>query len=219
MRISECSYREMYHKVMAIRFPTNSNYLKSLLSLESDNGASESTNGAIVYGYIDHECGLSFYLLAFAVINNDGRVIMQQHDSTVSTRIRYGAVQDCIVIFDIDEKYNMFFSKEIASVNNAYTDSEIIEAFRTNEIFKIFDEFRSPEYPDDVIVLFYDENDGKFEGCWVRLEAIDNKGWTYGVLLDTPWKDYGVKSDDYIRFKVTYIDESTVKLLYTDNLE
>lgn len=105
MRISECSYREMYHKVMAIKFPTNSKYLKSLLSFESENIVSESTNGAIVYCYIDHECGLSFYLLSFVFISDDDRIIMGQFNSTVSARIRYGAVKECDAIFDIGKNF------------------------------------------------------------------------------------------------------------------
>lgn len=95
----------------------------------------------------------------------------------------------------------------------------MIEEFRTNEFFTTLDKFRSPGYPDDVLVFFFDKSTEEFEGCWVRLEDLGGEAWLYGNILNKPWKDYGVTIGDTIRFKPMYVDESTVKLIYLDNFE
>lgn len=207
----------MYHKLFAIKYPENSSSLHVLMSMGPENGASESTNGILVYGYIDRECGFSFYMLSFAVIT-DNRIIMQQRDPSASIRLRYGAVKEYEAFFNLDEKYVNFFNEETEEIDKNYCASEDVEMLRTDERFSILDEFRSPEYPDDVIVFFIDQESEKIEGCWVRLNEFDGNGWLYGELLNNPWHDFGVSSGDFIRFRVTYIAQNTVKLIYHDNL-
>ena len=84
------------------------------------------------------------------------------------------------------KKFYAFFSEEIERINNDYYCSEVIEEFRTNELFTTLDKFRSPGYPDDVLVFFFDKSTEEFEGCWVRLEDLGGEAWLYGKILKEP---------------------------------
>lgn len=197
MKQNEIMFRDVYHKICYISAVRN---FKSIT--EQFPNADEAT-GAIAYGYIDHQAGLSFELLACAVLNKDGSITAFNGNDTASIKYRFGSISECeVLIIENDEIYrNRYFSK-IQMINEGYKVSDSIEEIRTIEIL---DACRSPEYPDDVmVVLFKEENQP--EGCWVRCEGFGNNG-LIGELLNEPNADFTVHMGDIIDFGVIEQDD------------
>jgi len=74
---------------------------------------------------------------------------------------------------------------------------------------KVIDGSRSPEYPDDVmVVLIYGENQPQV--CWVRREEL-GKGPIKGVLFNEANADFKVHFGDMVEFEVMKNDN---RLMY-----
>ena len=68
MKIQETHFRDMYHKIFYIS--ANANY--DLLA-EKINGETVG-DGTIVYGYVDHQMGMCYEILALAEKTEDGTI-------------------------------------------------------------------------------------------------------------------------------------------------
>lgn len=62
------------------------------------------------------------------------------------------------------------------------------------------DASRQPLYPDDVLVWLH-KNGCHEEGCWVRIDALDDENHVlFGTLLNEPDQDFGCHEGDRIPF-------------------
>ncbi len=66
MKAAEISFRDVYHRVCFVK--AGKNYEAMTQHLPNH----EQGNGTLVYGYIDHQCGLTYEILACAKQNESG---------------------------------------------------------------------------------------------------------------------------------------------------
>ena len=67
MLISELNFRDVYHKIFII-YNSDFSHISDLFECD------ENANGLMVYGYIDHEAGLTYELLSCVRVSDDKSV-------------------------------------------------------------------------------------------------------------------------------------------------
>jgi hypothetical protein len=154
----------------------------------------EDNNAMLLYGYIDHEAGLTFEFICMAYIYNDGRVTLEPRNIETSTKFRYGSFSGDVTPFiNIDQLVPYMDISNI--IDDGYKVSSQIMEVRKN---KDIDELRAPGFPDDLLVIFY-KPDEKMERIWCRVEGVDRKNNTVkGKLLNQPWVNYGINIGDIV---------------------
>lgn len=196
MKVNEASFREVYHQICYI---SNGENFKSFADLLPHS--SEAT-GVLAYGYIDHQAGLTFEILSCVKIEDDGSLTVFDGVDDVTLKYRVGSISECELYFIDDDNISSLFVDKIKMVNEGYKTTKGVESTRE---LTVIDESRSPEYPDDVmVVLFYGDNQP--EGCWVRCEGL-GEGCIKGRLLNEPNSDFKVHCGDIIEFGVLRSDE------------
>ena len=152
-------------------------------------------NRVLCYGYIDHDAGLSLEVLALSSKDSE-RVHIFEPNSAISSKIRIGAIQDDNISFveDRNGEFRKRFAPQI-SVLDIYAVEEDIQESRKMEVLDIY---RSPEYPDDVLVYLLKEGN-KPEACWVRIEGIMNNQ-IIGTLLNEPKQNFSYHLGEKIAF-------------------
>lgn len=197
MKVKEYGFREIYHKVCYISLP------EGMKKIATDFPNNKEATGVAVYGYIDHQAGLSFELLACAKENSDGTITFYDGNDTISAKYRVGSVADSELIIVDDKELENNYIEKIEMIKDGYQVDEAVIATRKVEII---DGSRSPEYPDDVlVVLFKDGNQP--EGCWVRCEGL-GENCLIGVLLNEPNADFSIHAGDTLEFGVVENDDS-----------
>ena len=155
----------------------------------------EKANCVLTYGYIDHTAGFTLNILATGKrTKNDFRF----YDGSDEYRsiIRIGAVEDdeFFQFGNSESKFREQYAKKV-EISKSYKVSDAIESTRNMEFL---DSFRDPHYVDDVLVYLL--KDGcKPEGCWVRLEDVQDRLFI-GELLNEPDQDLGCHMGDKIGF-------------------
>lgn len=100
----------------------------------------------------------------------------------------------CFQFESSDGKFREQYAKKV-EISDSYKESDAIEFTRNMEFL---DPFRDPHYVDDVLVYLL--KDGcKPEGCWVRLEDVQDRLFI-GELLNEPNQDLGCHMRAIIRF-------------------
>lgn len=194
MTISRIPFREFYHRVFVIKWK-NFDFFPESIAKDSN------ANGILVYGYIDHEAGLTFEILSCVNISDSGILDYGGNDE-ITFKLRRGSVKSEEALFlDDENNFRKKYEKKLSAINTNYICSEGVELTRT---MAFLDGCRHEDFPDDVLViLFKDELNP--EGCWVRLEgATDNA--IFGTLLNEPDGDFPVKAKEKIFFGLTKQD-------------
>lgn len=192
MKAAEISFRDVYHRVCFVK--AGKNYEAMTQHLPNH----EQGNGTLVYGYIDHQCGLTYEILACAKQNESGSIEVFQGNDTVSLKFRAGSIaEDELFVITEDEQLRKTYQNKIDAIERHYRNCGEIEAARKVEAI---DTSRSPEFPDDVLVILIHGNNAP-EGCWVRCEKIAD-GMMAGTLLNEPDSDFGVHRGDLISFGI-----------------
>lgn len=92
---------------------------------------------------------------------------MFQGNDTVSLKFRAGSIaEDELFVITGDEQLRKTYQNKIDAIERHYRNCDEIEATRKVEAI---DTSRSPEFPDDVLVILIHGNNAP-EGCWVRCE-------------------------------------------------
>lgn len=191
MDVDEASFRDFYNKVIFAKLPE-----PCIVSVKDGVGGDEKDDSALLIGYIDEECGVSFHVLCTGRIENN-RIIVSERDWSTVNIVRYDSVEHQSFIpqkyLDIDiEPFEDYINKTIESYATNNEDKLKIRDM------DFLDQFRSPGYPDDLQVgLFKEGNDP--EGVWVRCSALGEKTM-FGKLLNEPFADFGVHCGDTIEF-------------------
>lgn len=185
------SFRNLYRTFLFIQCPD------LLKSISDTFEISEKDDGVFALGYIDHESGLSFRVIAAAHFEEDNFIIGPQK-TDVMFMFRAGSVADCkYVRFSSDEMDYVPYYEYVEIAMSYDKGNEKVVEMRDIEIL---DQFRHPEFPDDVEIYFVGEKI-ETENMWLRLTKIkDNK--LFGKLLDEPMQNVGFHLGDEIDFGI-----------------
>ena len=196
MKYREIGFRNIYHSYYALTLTDN------LRNVIKDFPGAEEADCILVYGYIDHQCGLTLEVLATGKRAENGFSFAEGNDK-VRGMIRIGATEECD-FYPLDEAIGEDFSEKVDSLK-LYDASEEIAKTRAMEFL---DGCRDPYYVDDVLVYFI-KDDLQTEGCWVRIEGIHEPGLE-GTLLNEPNQDFGCHIQDIIPFRITQLEDESI---------
>lgn len=190
MTVNDISFRDLYHQFFFLPLSEEDS---NLWEIADQFPGKEDGNGLILYGYIDHTAGFTFEILAFGNLTQGHLSIFEGND-TISSKIRYGAVSEHEILA-LDESVRDVFLERTTIIDEDYKSSVEIEETRK---IQLLDEFRSPEYPDDVAVIIV-HGDAQPEQCWVRCKGL-TEHCIIGTLLNEPYGDLGFHCNDEIVF-------------------
>lgn len=148
------------------------------------------------YTYIDHEAGLTVDVIKTFKIEN-GSILMTEDLIELKERIliRSEALTGKSEIHNLTEKeinqYNLLTPDYLTTY-----DKPKLEVFRKE---KLFDAFRAPGYPDDIMILLPPTEKIQPEQVWLRVEEYEpEKKIVAGTLLNKPNQNFGVNKNDLV---------------------
>lgn len=151
-------------------------------------------NAILACGYIDHQAGITFEVLCLAEYSSNGQIAMRRGNSQTSMKLRYDSVDGVIVL--LEDKILPEFQNKIDMVREGYKVNDHIMKARNSAIF---DDFRHPQFPDDVLLIFY-KHGVQPEGIWCRIESeID--GRPAAVIMNEPNANFGVHRGELVTFE------------------
>lgn len=199
MKYQETGFRALYNNFAA--FPLNEKFRKAMAGYPNI----EEANCMLVYGYIDHEAGLTLEVLAAGIEYQDRFRFFDPSDDT-RFFIRVGAVEhDDFALFDDSENDLKERYARKLDLLNTYEVEEEIQKIRE---MGFLDSSRHPHYPDDVQV--YLVRDGlQPEVCWARIIGLGDH-WIMGILLNEPNQNFDYHQGEKIAFFVEEDEEKGI---------
>lgn len=166
-----------YHFVLFYNLP-----LEKFIMFKKMYEGRTGDNAILTYCYMDSQCGMSFKGICWASVSKDGSIVYH-HDRKMTTAltVREGGLECDAAVFE--EKDMLLFKQQADEIKQCYgfmPESTSISA----EV--LFDEFRHPAYPDDILVSFYSP-DKKLEKIWVTEQKQSKDGVITGKLLNEPY--------------------------------
>lgn len=204
MKYLETGFRALYKNFAA--FPLNDKFRKAMEGYPNIDDA----NCMLVYGYIDHEAGMTLEVLAAGIERNE-RFKFFEASEDVRFFIRAGAVEneDFALFDDEDNSLSTRYAKKLELLSSYAVDDEIE---KTREM-GFLDDSRHPHYPDDVQV--YLMRDGlNPELCWARIIGL-GEHWIMGVLLNEPHQNFDYHQGEKIAFFVEKTEDDKI-ICYSD---
>ena len=205
MKVYEMSFRDMNQKMVEIHG------VKMVKLLEKMGLKLDHLYGALMYGYIDHNAGFTFEIMALETKkqNIEYRIV----PIGVSCKIPRFDVQEMNI--EILDNVNVdLFQDKIDIVAKTTQVSKELEELR---LYKELDPSRHLEYPDDVMVYFLEEGKEP-EACWIRLEGMQD-GKVYGTVLTALHQDFGVKEKDTVYFGMTQMEDDKLACVWVKDHE
>lgn len=199
------SFRDMNQKMVEIHG------VKMVKLLEKMGLKLDHLYGALMYGYIDHNAGFTFEIMALETKkqNIEYRIV----PIGVSCKIPRFDVQEMNI--EILDNVNVdLFQDKIDIVAKTTQVSKELEELR---LYKELDPSRHLEYPDDVMVYFLEEGKEP-EACWIRLEGMQD-GKMYGTVLTALHQDFGVKEKDTVYFGMTQMEDDKLACVWVKDHE
>lgn len=187
MLVRECNFRDLYHRVCFIECADQVQNLKKVFSV------SKRDNGVLAYGYIDHEEGLTFEVLAPARLEN-GILSRGIGNNEVSMKFRRGSVNDREITLYDDRSVFKEYDEKFKTIDTFFNSGEAVDDTR---MITEIDGCRHLDFPDDILAYAVKAGLGT-EGVWLRCEGVDKKG-IKAKLLNNTEQDFGVKAGDEVR--------------------
>lgn len=160
----------------------------------------EGDNAIFACGYIDHTAGITFEVLC--VGNYDEKAMeFRAGNPTTSMKLRYDSIDG--EILPLKDNFMPQLQDKVDMVRNGYKVNDAILKGRNSGVF---DDFRHPQFPDDVILLFYKEG-LQPEMIWCRIEA-EKEGRPAAILLNEPNADFGLHRGDMVAFDWSKRDDN-----------
>ena len=203
MKYSETGFRAVYKNFCA--FPLTDAFKQSM----QDYPGIDKANCILVYGYIDHEAGMTLEVLAAGQQKGDN---YRFYGPSENTRffIRIGAVEnEEFAYFGQDDDFAERYADKLEMLKT-YDGDEQLE--QTREM-GFLDESRHPHYPDDVQVYLTKEGLNP-ELCWTRAFGVGDH-FIMGVLLNEPNQNFGYHEGERIAFFVKETEDKHI-ICYTD---
>ena len=151
-------------------------------------------NAILACGYIDHDAGITFEVLCLGEFDSNGQIHLRRGNPKVSMKLRYDSIDGIIVL--LEDEIPPEFQDKVNMVREGYMVNESIMKARNS---RVFDDFRHPQFPDDVLLIFYKQGLST-EGIWCRIEA-EIGGRPAAVMMNEPNSDFGVHKGDLISFE------------------
>ena len=183
------NFREIHQKILVLGDDP-----KNVAIVSKDFPYKPGDNALLLYGYIDHETGLSFEVLCIAKLIPGQALELREGMPKISVKLRYDAINGTLYNTD-DSLMHMRYLQKIKMINDNYRAPEVAEKMRS---IQSLDPSRHPQYPDDIIVWFL-KNGEDSEGIWCRIHGHNDRYLT-AILLDEPWRDYGYHQGDPVPF-------------------
>lgn len=157
----------------------------------------EAMPDAICWGYLDHKRGLCLNALCDASLSDAGEVTCGHAFDKMYIRLEHGSVQQLEAADLCDETLHEF-AEPLGWVHDRYAEEE--DEYRALRDIAFLDQFRSPEWPDDVQGYLF-AKDLNPELVWLRLEDLEETEDgvnVYAKLLNEPAQDYPVHEGDLL---------------------
>ena len=196
MTYKENGFRSIYKKFAL--FQMNDVFKKML----EDFPNADEANCVIVYGYIDHQAGMTLEVLSGGKQTEHE---LELFDGCEDRRafVRIGSVETAeFQILEDDEWLYKRYSSKMKMIKGYDVDDDI----ETSRGVNVLDSSRHAYYPDDVLVYLVGKGLNP-EGCWVNISGIGDYCLT-GKLLNDPDQDFGCHEGDMIEFFVQETDEN-----------
>ena len=154
----------------------------------------EPTDNAILAcGYVDHTAGVTFEVLCLGEYSNNGEITYRRGNPTTSFKLRYDSLDGVLIL--LNDNIMPAVQNKIDMVRSGYAVNEAVMKARNSSIF---DDFRHPQFPDDLMLIFYKEGI-RPEGIWCRVES-EKDGRPAVVILNEPNADFCVHRGEVITF-------------------
>lgn len=203
MKYSGKDFRSFYKRIVAIEIN------EKIRETIKDFPGAKSANFVYAYGYIDHDAGFTFEVLASGKQSEkSGLFTPREGNDDISVKLRAGAIDGLEIYFFNETRSKLYkkFADKIEMIEN-YNESEDIEQSRQ---FGFLDESWDEYYVDDVGV-FLARNGCQLERCWVRINGLDSKNHVInGELLNEPNQDFGCHIGDTIPFFVQETEDKHI---------
>jgi len=211
MKFSECNFRNLYKQYILINQDYVFNGAVDVL-LKQEYTSPLSMNAALCFCYIDPEAGMSFHFLCLANFES-GEVDIESYNKMING--------ESVLLFRANPDFNLkFYTGEISHftsrtemIDKCYHHDEGV--LPTRNITSI-DNIRNAIFPDDILVFLI--KDGlEPERPWVRLKKIED-GKICGILLNEPFKEFGVHANEYVKLDVLLRDDEDIVILNANNI-
>ena len=193
--IDQFTFRELHHRYLLL-FNDDRNVMVASAKFPHRAG----DNALLLYGYIDHEVGISFEVLCVVRYVKGHPLEFRAPSKDTSLKLRYDAIQGTLAHVNFDGSFLAYLDK-VDMIDKHYKVHEAVELMRGIEGL---DASRSPQFPDDIVVIFYKDGLNP-EGIWVRMERnVGDK--LAGKLLNQPYGDFGYNVGDYVLMQPMVIE-------------
>ena len=202
----ETNFRDLYHQFLLVKDID----IKTRLVIEKAGfHIRDDDNAMLLFGYIDHEVGISFELLCAACVYEDDEVSFEPTNKNVSFKFRYGSFQGDMIAFKNHEQL-LPYQERVQRIIDGYSVSETVMEIRNIEEL---DPSRAPGYPDDIVVFFI--IDGyQNEGIWCRVEDIDyERNLIKMRMLNEPNAPFGKHIRDIVDVTLIRMDDGELKAM------
>lgn len=223
MMIKDAKFRDIYLKYVVILSKEDAEMNERMFNIaaimdsigdDGDLGEALKTfpidnevNAVVTVPYIDHQAGLSFLVLATALIEDNNLFIYRRNDFSAAIKVRRDKYED-----DEFMLFEDFDSLNIQGEFSYYSDyaKDMLSGYSTEDLntlrhFTLLDDARNEDNPDDVLVFFFKKG-LKTEGMWVRHEKL-TENYIEGILLNTPNQDFGISYGDKVIFNIKKDEE------------
>ena len=198
------NFRYLYHQFLLVK---NLDQKTKMVIKHSGFPIRQDDNAMLIYGYIDHDAGISFELMCAAYVFDNGDVALEPPNDTTSFKFRMNSFQGDIEQFN-DTKVIGPFMEKMKMINDGYSVSDDVEDVRE---IKDLDPMRAPGYPDDIVVTFFMEG-YRPEGIWCRVETVDRqKGTIRMTMLNEPNAPFGKHIGDMVDVGLLKLDDGEIK--------
>lgn len=199
LRIDEKSFRELYRQICLLASAELVDKInpRDVFDFPPD----EKLDGFLTFANVDGNAFV-FEILAGAQVIGD-RVKVFPASYKKSRKLKRSEVGD-VELRILTADYSVAFRDRIQMIGDRSTDA----ARSQTRLIKTIDDFRHPDYPDDVAVYFFDENH-RPELLWVRCKGVDENILT-GELLVEPRQNFNLHTGDTVKFGVAEVNAQNI---------
>lgn len=202
MKYSGKNFRDFYKQIVAIEMS------EDIRKVIADFPGAKSANCVYAYGYIDHDAGFMFEVLASGKQGEkSGLYNPREGNNDISIKLKADMVEGLeIVFFSERTSYRKKFAEKIEMIEGFNVSDEINET----RSFSFLDYSRDEYLIDDVMVYLVKEG-RQPEKCWVRIEGLDSVNHVIiGRLLNEPAQNFGYHAGEIIEFFMQEIEDKNV---------
>lgn len=192
MKYSGKNFRDFYKQIVAIEMS------EDIRKVIADFPGAKSANCVYAYGYIDHDAGFMFEVLASGKQSEkSGLYNPREGNNDISVKLKADMVEGLeVVFFSKRTSYRKKFAEKIEMIEGFNVSDEINETRR----FSFLDDLRDEYLIDDVMVYLVKEG-RQPEKCWVRIEGLDAVNHVIiGRLMNEPVQNFGYHAGEIIAF-------------------